>query len=259
MKIILKYILVLFSIITCFDKDVKAQKMIKDGLFVRDTIYENMLSYPCWRVVAATYDNTPARYIGGKIVHQYKEVLFRFRGGFKIMYEYYDTWQSGEKKYELKTIHYLPRERIYYCSKDKLVIYNFEEWWHKRGNYFVLEPATLEDVEEWERGYEAYEQQQRKIQEQTNKSPQKDVIIGDSIIIDLPIFEDDYANRQLEAIIRENGLDRELALKCYNMNIQRDMSSRPKISNAVAIPPSQPIATMRAEQVEVKTAQKERR
>lgn len=210
-----------------------------------------MQTTPCWRVVAAYEYGRRYDYIGGKIKHPYKEILFRFADGATILYEGYNTQGRGccltqeECSYSASDITHF---------SDSLLIVkeiSFSKGDQRRNIYrYALAPASQQD---WEGLNSKY-----------RRSPNSHTA-GEVVYIyrqERPLEFISAEKRErllLEAIIRENGLDRELALKCYYMNIQRDMSSRPKISNAVATPPSQPIATMRAEQEEVKTAQKKRR
>ncbi|MBE6200263.1 MAG: hypothetical protein E7138_08240 [Rikenellaceae bacterium] len=197
-----------------------------------------MQTTPCWRVVAAYEYGRRYDYIGGKIKHPYKEILFRFADGATILYEGYNTQGRGccltqeECSYSASDITHF---------SDSLLIVkeiSFSKGDLRRNIYrYALAPASQQD---WEGLNSKY-----------RRSPHSHTA-GEVVYIyrqERPLEFISAEKRErllLEAIIRENGLDRELALKCYYMNIQRDMSFRPKISEAVSTPPTQPIATMRA-------------
>ncbi len=216
-----------------------------------DSILSVMQTTPCWRVVAAYEYGRRYDYIGGKIKHPYKEILFRFADGATILYEGYNTQGRGccltqeECSYSASDITHF---------SDSLLIVkeiSFSKGDQRRNIYrYALAPASQQD---WEGLNSKY-----------RRSPNSHTA-GEVVYIyrqERPLEFISAEKRErllLEAIIRENGLDRELALKCYNMNIQRDMSFRPKISETVATSPTQPIATMRAEIMKAKPRRQDRR
>ena len=211
-----------------------------------DSILSVMQTTPCWRVVEAYKYGQRYDYIGGKIIFPYKEILFHFSNYATILYENYDTQDRGIGCFLTQEECSYSASDIAHFSDSLLIIkdISFPNGDSRRNIYrYALAPASKRDLEELKSKYQ---------RRQNTHTANKVVSIYQQ---DLPLEFLSAKEKErllLEAIIRENGLDRELALKCYYMNIQRDMSFHPKISNAVAYPPSQPIATMRAEQIEAK-------
>ena len=220
-----------------------------------------------WRMIDVENNGERCKYVGGKRVFIFKEIfaVIEHQGHQRLSllcteYDIYKTdyWEdegwntkidSVKLKYYTKEITLKNRQHIIHLAYNKIKIYLPQ--FYPIVDTYIFERTTLQDIKEWERKEVCYNKTSQNINseylQRLYNHPQ--YLKGKVRIDPLGLIQ---FNDLLEAVIQENGLDRELALKCYYMNIQRDMSFHPKISNAVAYPPLHPIATMRAEQIEAK-------
>lgn len=215
---------------------------------------------PYWKVVEAEYGEKKCEYIGGKIIHEYKDVFVVFspNGIVKILYTLYKFHPQG--RYDYNTL----KSRDTFDSID--LTYHCEEF-SGNGNIhitkyannkikvkftnsydikvcYTLVSALQTDIDEWNNAHSQY------IFSAEYKRQLK--TLNMDILDYVPLTN----TLLIEAIIRENGLDRELALRSYNMNIQRDLSFQPQLVAAVASPPTNPMDVMRAEIFENKNNKK---
>lgn len=224
-----------------------------------------------WRMIDVENNGERCKYVGGKRVFIFKEIFAVMKHQYPqrlsflcTEYDIYKTEHWGNErwntkidsvklKYYAKEIKLKNRQHITRLAHNKIKIYlpNF----YPVVDTYIFERATPQDIKERERREACYKRTSKNIDngyfQRLQNHPQ---YLKDEIRIEplgLLTFEDLF-----EAVIQEGGIDREFALKCYNMNIQRDMSFRPRISGTVATPPSQPLATMRAEQIVVNPSQR---